>query len=131
MYKNGSLPVVLSEAAIVPLIADAKAGLEIEIDLPAQVVRRSNGEEIAFEVEEFRKHCLVNGLDDISLTLEHESKIVAFEARRTKDFPWLDGIGYRGKIPLSVPFPPSLLSYDVVLTQLCRHRPAKEQKLDW
>ena len=112
MYKNGSLPVVLSEAAIVPLIADAKAGLEIEIDLPAQVVRRSNGEEIAFEVEEFRKHCLVNGLDDISLTLEHESEIVAFEARRTKDFPWLDGIGYRGKIPLSVSFS--------LLRSLCR-----------
>lgn len=100
MYKNGSLPVVLSEASIAELAVDAKAGLELEIDLPNQVVRRSNGQEYPFEVEEFRKHCLINGLDDISLTLAHEDKIDAFEKKRSETRPWLDGIGYRGKIPL-------------------------------
>lgn len=123
MYKNGSLPVVVSEAKIVDLLADARAGLELEIDLPAQVVRRSNGETIAFEVESFRKHCLVNGLDDISLTLVHESKISAFEQRRTQDFPWLDGIGYRGKIPLCVPGPPR--------ARLTEYSAAQDKKLDW
>lgn len=100
MYKNGSLPVVLRESEIAKLIEDAKAGLELEVDLPNQVVRRSNGEELSFPVEEFRKHCLVNGLDDISLTLAHDEEITAFEKRRSSVWPWLDGIGYRGKIPL-------------------------------
>lgn len=100
MYKNGSLPVVLPESEIAKLISDAKAGLELEVDLPNQVVRRSNGEELPFPVEEFRKHCLVNGLDDISLTLAHDEEITAFEQKRSTVWPWLDGIGYRGKIPL-------------------------------
>lgn len=104
MYKNGSLPVVLSEEEIAVLLVDAKAGLELEIDLPNQVVRRMNGEEFKFEVEEFRKYCLVNGLDDISLTLKHDAAITAFEKGRSVNRPWLDGIGYAGKIPLYVSF---------------------------
>lgn len=100
MYKNGSLPVVLPESDISILIEDAKAGLELEIDLPNQVVRRSNGQEFAFPCESFRKHCLINGLDDISLTLAHEAEITAFEKRRSEIRPWLDGIAYNGKIPL-------------------------------
>ncbi|KAI5480170.1 hypothetical protein MNV49_001496 [Pseudohyphozyma bogoriensis] len=99
-YKNGNLPVVLSEAEIAKLLPDAKAGLEIEVDLPNQVVRRTNGEEFHFDVDPFRKHCLINGLDDIGLTLAHDAEITAFEKKRTANWPWLDGIGYRGKIPL-------------------------------
>ncbi|ORY86728.1 aconitase family-domain-containing protein [Leucosporidium creatinivorum] len=101
MYKNGSLPVVLSEEIIAKLLEDAHACIPIEVDLPNQVVRRSNGEEYSFQVDEFRKHCLINGLDEISLTLEHEKEIAAFEERRSREWPWLDGIGYRGKIPLA------------------------------
>lgn len=100
MYKSGSLPVVLTEAQVAECVVDAKAGLELEVDLIAQVVRRSNGQEYGFEVEPFRKHCLVNGLDDISLTLAHEAKIDAFEKNRSLNRPWLNGIGYGGKIPL-------------------------------
>ncbi|KAL8276217.1 hypothetical protein RQP46_011378 [Phenoliferia psychrophenolica] len=99
-YKNSLLPVILSEEQIAKLQDDARAGLEIEIDLPAQVVRRTTGEEFSFPVDEFRKHCLINGLDDIGLTLKHDAEITAFEKVRSEKFPWLDGIGYRGKIPL-------------------------------
>lgn len=91
MFKNGSLPVVLSEEIIAKLLEDAHKCIEIEIDLPKQVVRRSNGEEYPFQVDEFRKHCLINGLDEISLTLEHEADIAAFEEKRSKVWPWLDG----------------------------------------
>jgi hypothetical protein len=91
MYKNGSCPIVLSEDIIAKLLEDAHACIPIEVDLPNQVVRRSNGEEYAFQVDEFRKHCLINGLDEISLTLEHEKDIAAFEERRTREWPWLDG----------------------------------------
>ena len=65
-------------------------------------MRRTNGVEYSFQVDEFRKHCLINGLDDIGLTLKHDAEITAFEKVRTEKFPWLDGIGYRGKIPLCV-----------------------------
>lgn len=100
MYKNGSLPVVLSEEQIAVLLIDAKAGLELEIDLPNQVVRRPNGETFAFEVEAFRKYCLINGFDDISLTLKFDKEISEFEKVRSINRPWLDGIGFAGKIPL-------------------------------
>lgn len=97
MYKNGSLPVVLPESQIAHLLEDAKAGKEIAVDLPKQVVRRSNGEEFSFEVDAFRKHCLVNGLDEISLTLEREKDILAYEQKRTSVWPWYDGKAYKGK----------------------------------
>ncbi|GAA6028329.1 hypothetical protein JCM8097_006978 [Rhodosporidiobolus ruineniae] len=96
MYKNGSLPVVLPEEQIAHLIKDAKAGLHLAVDLPKQVVRRSNGDEYPFQVDAFRKHCLVNGLDEISLTLEHEKEIAAYEQKRTAAWPWLDGAAFRG-----------------------------------
>ncbi|GAA6001444.1 3-isopropylmalate dehydratase LEU1 [Rhodotorula paludigena] len=99
MYKNGSLPVVLPEEQIAVLIEDAKAGKELAVDLPKQVVRRDNGEEFPFEVDAFRKHCLVNGLDEISLTLEHEAEIRTYELKRSELWPWLDGKQYRaGKL---------------------------------
>ena len=93
-FKNAMLPIVLDEATVNTLMADANAKQELEIDLPNQVVIRSNGEKIPFEVDEFRKHCLINGLDDIGLTMQQDADIAAFEAKRTEKFPWLNGAGY-------------------------------------
>ncbi|KAI8334252.1 3-isopropylmalate dehydratase [Chlamydoabsidia padenii] len=111
-FKNGMLPLVLSQQQVDQLAEDAKAGLELEVDLVNQVVKSPN-HEFKFDVEPFRKHCLVNGLDDIGLTMQKDDKIEAFEARRTATWPWLDGKGYTGKATkINVP-------------------QAKKQKLDW
>lgn len=100
-FKNGMLPVVVSdEVALQKIAAEARAGREIEIDLPNQQVKDAQGNQLAsFDVDGFRKHCLVNGLDDIGLTLQHEGKIRSFESKRTLETPWLDGSSYlrRGK----------------------------------
>ncbi len=100
-FKNGMLPIAIPSQPTLEKIADeAKAGREIEVDLVNQRINDADGNELAhFEVEEFRKHCLVNGLDDIGLTMQMEHQIKEFEARRTADTPWLDGSGYlrRGK----------------------------------
>jgi len=95
-FKNGMLPMVISDKAALNKIADeARAGREIEVDLPNQRVNDANGKKLAdFEVEEFRKHCLVNGLDDIGLTMQMEDQIRDFERKRTLETPWLDGSGY-------------------------------------
>lgn len=95
-FKNGMLPVVVSdEAALQKIAEEARAGREVEVDLINQQVKDAQGTVLAgFDVDAFRKHCLVNGLDDIGLTLQHEAKIRAFEANRTIDTPWLDGSGY-------------------------------------
>jgi 3-isopropylmalate dehydratase len=95
-FKNGMLPLVISDtAALERIAAEARAAREIEVDLPTQVVRAADGAVLArFEVDEFRKHCLVNGLDDIGLTMQVEDKIEAFELRRSRETPWLDGTGY-------------------------------------
>ncbi|KAJ6077401.1 uncharacterized protein N7446_000337 [Penicillium canescens] len=95
-FKNGMLPVVVSDEVALQKIADeARAGREVEVDLVNQEVKDAQGNKIvSFEVDGFRKHCLVNGLDDIGLTLQMESKIRNFEAKRTLDTPWLDGSGY-------------------------------------
>ena len=95
-FKNGMLPLAIPDQAILQKVADeAKAGREIEVDLVNQRVNDVNGHKLAdFEVEEFRKHCLVNGLDDIGLTMQMEDKIRRFESKRTMDTPWLDGSGY-------------------------------------
>lgn len=95
-FKNGMLPIVVPAQATLQKIADeAKAGREVEVDLVEQRINDAEGNKLAdFEVEEFRKHCLVNGLDDIGLTMEMEEKIRRFEARRTLETPWLDGSGY-------------------------------------
>ena len=92
----GMLPLVIEDQAILEKIADeAKAGHEIEVDLVNQQINDESGQKLArFEVEEFRKHCLVNGLDDIGLTMQMEGKIKKFETARTIDTPWLDGSGY-------------------------------------
>ena len=95
-FKNGMLPLAITDQSTLEKIADeAKAGREIEVDLVNQEVKDASGKKLAnFEVEEFRKHCLVNGLDDIGLTMQMEDKIKSFEGRRTMDTPWLDGSGY-------------------------------------
>ena len=95
-FKNGMLPLAITDQPTVENIADeARAGREIEVDLVNQEVKDASGKTLAhFDVEEFRKHCLVNGLDDIGLTMQMEDKIRKFEDRRTMDTPWLDGSGY-------------------------------------
>jgi 3-isopropylmalate dehydratase len=90
-YKNGMLPVVLPLEQVRELMADAVAKKEIEIDLPNQFVIRESGEKYPFQVDAFKKHCLINGLDDIGLTMQKLDEIRAFEAMRSKLYPWLDG----------------------------------------
>ena len=77
------------------IAAEARANRDIEVDLPNQLIKNAAGETIcSFDVEEFRKHCLVNGLDDIGLTMQQEDKIAEFERSMTQNTPWLDGTGY-------------------------------------
>jgi 3-isopropylmalate dehydratase len=102
--QNGMLPVVLPPEDCQVLAEDAEAGLELEVDLEKEEVRRPNGKAaIPFSTDPFRRHCLLNGLDDIALTLQKEGLIETFEKRRSEAWPWLDGFGYEaGKIPVSV-----------------------------
>ena len=93
-FKNGMLPIKLPEADVRVLMSDAEAGAELEIDLPAQVIRRPGGSEITFDVDPFRKNCLIHGLDDIGLTLQKGNGILEFEKFRSAAYPWLDGAGY-------------------------------------
>lgn len=90
-FKNGLLPIVLPEATIDQLFNDVAAfpGYELTIDLERQVIVRPQGEEIPFDVIAFRKYCLLNGFDDIGLTMRHADKIKAFEAERLAQKPWL------------------------------------------
>ncbi|TFZ02424.1 3-isopropylmalate dehydratase small subunit [Ramlibacter henchirensis] len=90
-FKNGILPIVLPEATVSSLFDEVNAfpGYELTIDLERQVIVRPQGEEIAFDVQPFRKYCLINGFDDIGLTLRHRDKIKAFEAERLAAKPWL------------------------------------------
>ena len=90
-FKNGLLPIVLPENIVDRLFDEVAAfpGYELTIDLPRQVVVCPQGEEIPFEVNAFRKYCLLNGLDDIGLTLRHADKIREYEARRLATKPWL------------------------------------------
>ena len=90
-FKNGLLPIVLSEAQLEQLFQDTAAtpGYTLTIDLKRQVVIQPQGTEMPFEVQAFRKYCLINGLDDIGLTLRHADKIKAFEAERLAQKPWL------------------------------------------
>jgi 3-isopropylmalate dehydratase len=101
--QNGMLPVTLSEADCQTLVKDAEAGLELEADLEKQEIKRPNGSTIKFTIDPFRKHCLLNGLDNISLTLQKADAIDAFEEKRSGSWPWLDGFGYKAKkIPIPV-----------------------------
>ncbi len=100
--QNGMLPVALPKEDCRALTEDAEAGLELEVDLEKQVVRRANGKPpIPFTADPFRRHCLLNGLDDIALTLQKVGAIEGFERRRSETWPWLDGFGYQGKIAIT------------------------------
>ncbi|MGB8338805.1 MAG: 3-isopropylmalate dehydratase small subunit [Burkholderiales bacterium] len=90
-FKNGLLPVVLSAAEVDGLFKAVAANptYKLTVDLAKQNVTTPDGKTFSFEVDAFRKHCLLNGLDDIGLTLQHADKIKAFEAARKKAEPWL------------------------------------------
>ncbi|HLB80717.1 MAG TPA: 3-isopropylmalate dehydratase small subunit [Dongiaceae bacterium] len=90
-FKNGILPVRLPRAEVDALMDDARAGANatFSVDLAAQTIARPNGGTIHFDIEPFRKHCLLNGLDDIGLTLGKAAAIDAFEARDRAAQPWL------------------------------------------
>ena len=91
-FKNGVLPIVLPESQVSKLFDEVAAfpGYRLTLDLPRQVVVKPDGTELPFDVQPFRKFCLVNGFDDIGLTLRHADKIRAFEAERLARMPWLN-----------------------------------------
>jgi len=90
-FKNGLLPIVLEESIVDELFNEVAAteGYELTIDLEHQQVVKPNGDVIPFEVDAFRKHCLLNGLDDIGLTLQDADAIKAYETKRKESSPWL------------------------------------------
>ncbi len=90
-FKNGLLPIVLSESIVDDLFNEVEAneGAEFTIDLEQQKVISASGTSYDFEVDEFRKHCLLNGLDDIGLTLQHADAIRQYESKRKQEAPWL------------------------------------------
>ena len=90
-FKGGFLPLVLPADVVDRLFkeVDAAPGYRLTIDLPAQTVTTPSGESIPFQIDAFRKHCMVNGLDDIGLTLQNADDIRAYEARRRIEAPWL------------------------------------------
>lgn len=90
-FKNGLLPIVLDATVVDQLFREAEAteGYRLVVDLEAQTVKTASGQVFNFEVGEFRKYCLLNGLDDIGLTLQHVERIKAYEARRKIEAPWL------------------------------------------
>ena len=89
-FKNGILPVVLPQDQVKVLMSDAEKGANslIEVDLENQTIASSDGEVFTFDVDPFKKHCLLNGLDDIGLTMEKETDITAYEAKASQLFPW-------------------------------------------
>ena len=90
-FKNGILPIVLPQEEVDLLMADAAKGSNaiITVDLEDQEITRPDGSRLSFEVDAFRKHCLINGLDDIGLTMTKGAKIDAYESRRRAEQPWL------------------------------------------
>ena len=126
-FKNGMLPIALAaEKGLDAVSREARAGREVEVDVVGQVIKDQSGAKLAdFEIEPFRKHCLINGLDDIGLTMQVEGKIGQFEERRSRDKPWLDGKGYlkrdrRGPIKVEAVPPPRTNRGEVT-----------EEPLDW
>ena len=90
-FKNGILPIVLPKAQVDVFMKDAEKGsnARIEVDLEAQTVTTSEGETFSFEVDAFKKHCLMNGLDDIGLTMEKAASIDAYERKLQVSHPWV------------------------------------------
>jgi 3-isopropylmalate/(R)-2-methylmalate dehydratase small subunit len=90
-FKNGMLPIVLTADIVDTLFKQVAVtpNYKLQVDLAAQTVSTPSGEAFSFSVDAFRKHCLLNGLDDIGLTMQHQDKIKAFEARHQQAQPWL------------------------------------------
>ncbi len=90
-FKNGLLPIVLDREAVDRLFRETAAtpGYQLTVDLAGQSVITPSGTAFKFEIDAFRKHCLINGLDDIGLTMQHVDEIRAYEARRRQEAPWL------------------------------------------
>jgi 3-isopropylmalate/(R)-2-methylmalate dehydratase small subunit len=90
-FKNGMLPVILPEEIVDQLFNECQAqeGYQLTVDLPNQLVKTPSGQEFAFSIDEFRKHCLINGLDDIGLTLQDGAVISEFEAKAKQSRPWV------------------------------------------
>ncbi|MBF0589441.1 MAG: 3-isopropylmalate dehydratase small subunit [Magnetococcales bacterium] len=89
-FKNGILPIVIAEDVLDGLFKQVQAteGYQLSIDLEAQTISTPTGEAISFDVDPFRKHCLLNGLDDVGLTLQKVAEIETFEARHRQEAPW-------------------------------------------
>ncbi|SFR46476.1 3-isopropylmalate/(R)-2-methylmalate dehydratase small subunit [Marinobacter daqiaonensis] len=94
-FKNGLLPIVLSEEVVEKLFQEtyANEGYQLDVDLEAKRVTTPSGESFDFEVDDFRRHCLLNGLDDIGVTLEDAEQIRAYEEQRRETAPWLFNAG--------------------------------------
>jgi 3-isopropylmalate/(R)-2-methylmalate dehydratase small subunit len=90
-FKNGILPIILGEEQVDRLFKETEAaeGYSLSVNLPDQTITLPCGDVISFDVDSFRKHCLVNGLDDIGLTMQHADSIRAYEERRKQEAPWL------------------------------------------
>ena len=92
-FKNGLLPVILTEEQVDILFTemDVQEGYQLSVDLPSQTVTTDSGHVFSFELDEFRKDCLLNGLDEIGLTLQNADEIKAYEADRAAQHPWVFG----------------------------------------
>jgi 3-isopropylmalate/(R)-2-methylmalate dehydratase small subunit len=90
-FKNGILPIVLDAAIVDELFQDvyANEGYQLTVNLEEQTITKPDGTKFGFEVDAFRKHCLINGLDDIGLTMQHVEDIKAYEEKRRQTAPWL------------------------------------------
>lgn len=93
-FKNGLLPIVLEEKYIDKLFSEVESneGYELTVDLPSQQVIKPCGEALSFDIDDFRKHCLLEGLDEIGLTLQAADSIRAFEQKHQQQYPWLFGV---------------------------------------
>ncbi|MBO5996079.1 MAG: 3-isopropylmalate dehydratase small subunit [Acetobacter sp.] len=91
-FKSGVLPIALSRDICETLMHDAESGTALTVDLVKQVVIRPNGEKISFDVDAFRRHLLLDGIDDIGQTLQYESKIIDYENRQRQEKPWMPSI---------------------------------------
>jgi 3-isopropylmalate/(R)-2-methylmalate dehydratase small subunit len=91
-FKNGMLPIALPQADVDKLMQDAEKGANavVSIDLEKQEITRPDGGVVKFDIDPFRKYCLLNGFDDIGLTLRQKDKIDTYEAERRRSMPWLD-----------------------------------------
>ena len=91
-FKNGMLPIALPQADVDKLMRDAEKGANatVSVDLEKQEIMRPDGGVIKFDIDPFRKYCLLNGFDDIGLTLRQKDKIDSYEAERRRSMPWLD-----------------------------------------